>query len=148
MSYDEFRKIVDVRDTATLTLDYVTSDSFLCLEYDFFTLLIDYERAVAAGAVTFKVEYSLDDTIWYQGTLYKDGGVVVNNDTESNIQREEITYGGTANEQEFFTSGVVEIDQFAKYMRISVMESGGGQGEEGDCGIKCVLTRRKQKMIN
>ena len=148
MSYDEFRKIVDVRDTATLTQAYVVSDGFLCLEYDFFTLLIDYERAVAAGAVTFKVEYSLDNTIWYQGSIYKGGGVAVNADTVSNIQREEMVYGGTAAAQEFIPYGPIEIDQFAKYMRISAMESGGGAGEEGDCGIKCVLTRRKQGMTN
>ena len=147
---DEFRKIVDVRDTDTLTLLYVASDAFLCLEYDFYTLLIDYQRVddVADGAVTWKVEFSLDGTDWYQSSIYDGGAVAVNSDTESNVQREEFTYGGTANEQEFFVYGPIEIDQFAKWMRVSVMEGGGGQGEEGDCGVKAVLTRRKQKTMN
>jgi len=145
---DEFRKIVDARDTATLTLSYVASDPIYCLEYDFYALLIDYERTVAAGAVTWKVEFTLDGTDWYQSSIYDGGVVTVNLDTESNVQREEITYGGVANEQEFFVYGPIEIDQFAKWMRVSVMEGGGDQGEEGDCGVKAVLSRRKQKAMN
>ena len=145
---DEFRKIIDVRDTATLTTSYVASDPIYCLEYDFFTLLIDYERAVGAGAVSWKVEFSLDGTDWYQSSIYDSGAVAANADTASNVQREEFTYGGTAAAQEFFTFGAIEIDQFAKWMRVSAMESGGGLGNEGDCGIKAVLTRRKQKTMN
>lgn len=145
---DEFRKIVEARETDTLTLSYVASDSIACLEYDYYTLLIDYERIVADGAVTWKVEFSLDGTDWYQSSIYDGGAVAVNSDTESNVQREEFTYGGTADEQEFFPFGPVEIDQFAKWMRVSVMEGGGDQGEEGECGVKVVLTRRKQKTMN
>ena len=147
---DVFRKIEEARETATLTGSYVASDAILCLEYDFYTLLIDYERAVADGAVTWKVEFSIEDTPtnWYQSSIYDAGAVAVNTDTESNVQREEFTYGGTANAQEFFVYGPIEVDQFAKYMRVSVYESGGDQGEEGDCGVKVVLTRRKQKTMN
>jgi hypothetical protein len=145
---DEYRKIVDVRDLDTLTVSAVESDSVPCLEYDFFTLLVDYERADAAGAVSFYFEFSLDETDWYQNTIYDGGTVTVNTDTESNIQREEITYGGVANEQEFFVYGPIEIDQFAKYMRVAFYESGAAEQSEGDCGAKLVLTRRKQKTQN
>jgi hypothetical protein len=145
---DQYRKIVEARDTDTLSLVAEVSDSIFCLEYDFYTLLIDYERAVADGAVTWNVEFSLDGTDWYQSSVYDAGAVAVNSDTTSNVQREEFTYGGTAAAQEFFPFGPIEIDQFAKYMRFSVWESGGEQGEEGDCGVKVVLTRRKQMTKN
>jgi len=145
---DVFRKIIDARDTATLTQDLVYSTAFLCLEYDFYTLLIDYERSVAGGAVTWVVEFSLDNANWYQTSIYDAGAVAANSDTASVVQREEFAYGGTANEPERFVFGPIEIDQFAKWMRIAVAESGGGEQEEGDCGVKVVLTRRKQKTMN
>jgi len=144
---DEYRKIVNARDTATLTQAYVASDAFLCLEYDFYTLLIDYKRAGAGGAVSWKVEFSLDGDDWYQSSVYDSGAVASGSDTTSAVQREEFEYGGTANEAEYFPFGPIEIDQFAKWMRISVMES-GEQVSEGDCGVKVVLTRRKQKTMN
>lgn len=145
---DEFRKIVDARDTDTLTKSYVASDPITCLEYDFYTLLIDYQRASAAGAVTWMVEYSLDNSVWYQSSIYDGDTVTVNTDTNSSAQREEFTYGGTANEQEYFVFGPIELDQFAKYMRVSVKEGGGEQALDGECGVKIVLTRRKQKTMN
>jgi len=144
---DEFRKIVEARETATLTQTYVASDSILCLEYDFYTLLIDYERAEAGGIVAWKVEFSLDGDDWYQSSVYDAGAVASGSDTTSAVQREEFEYGGTANEAELFPFGPIEIDQFAKYMRVSVMES-GEQVNEGDCGVKIVFTRRKQKQAN
>jgi len=145
---DDYRKITEVRETDTLTLLPVLTDSVYCLEYDYFTLLIDYERIVDDGAVSFYFEFSLDGTDWYRNSIYDGGTVTVNTDTDSNIQREEIIYGGVADEQEFFVYGPVQINQFAKYMRIAFYEAGGGQGEEGDCGAKLVLTRRKQTTHN
>lgn len=145
---DEYRKIVEVRETDTLTVTAVTTDSVPCLEYDFYTLLIDYERADAAGAVSFYAEYSLDGTVWYQNSIYDGGTVSVNADTESNIQREEITYGGTAAEQEFVVYGPVQLNQFAKYIRFGFYESGAAEQSEGECGASLVLTRRKQTHNN
>lgn len=145
---DEFRKIVEARATATLTTSYVASDSIYCLEYDFLTLLVDYTRAIAGGSVVFKLEFSLDGTVWYQTSIYDSGAVAVNVDTTSTIQREEFEYGATGAAQELFLYGPIEIDQFAKYLRISVMENGGGLGNEGDCGVTVMLTRRKQKTMN
>jgi hypothetical protein len=146
---DEFRKIVDARDTDTLEAAgaFDVSESIPCLEYDYYTLLIDYERGAAGGAVTWKVEFSLDGTSWYQSSIYDGGAVAVNTDTSSNVQREEFIYGATAAGQEFFPFGPVEIDQFAKWMRVSFAES-GEVGSPGECGAKVVLTRRKQKTMN
>lgn len=144
---DVFRKIVDARDTAVLTTAYVASNAILCLEYDFYTLLIDYERTAAGGAVLWKVEFSLDKTNWYQSSVYDAGAVASGSDTTSGVQREEFEYGGTANAAELFPFGPIEIDQFAKWMRVSVME-GGEQVDAGKCGVKVVLSRRKQKVMN
>lgn len=146
---DKFRKISEIRETNTLEAAgaFDTPESVLCLEYDFFTLLIDYERGAAGGAVTWVTEFSLDGTVWYQSSIYDGGAVAINSDTESNVQREEVTYGGTAAAQEFFVYGPIEIDQFAKYMRVSFAES-GQVGNPGECGATLVLSRRKQKTMN
>lgn len=145
---DKYRKIEEIRETATLTTSAVLTDEIYCLEYDFFTLLIDYERAAADGAVSFYFEFSLDGDDWYRNSIYDGGTVTVNADTESNVQREEITYGGTAAAQEFFVYGPIQINQFAKYMRVAFYESGAEQQSEGDCGAQLVLTRRKQMTMN
>lgn len=143
----EYRVIDDARDTLVLTAAYVATDAIYCLEWDYFTLLFDYERADATGTLQWKLEFSLDGTTWYQSSIYDGGTVTVNTDAESNVQREEFIYGGTANESETFVYGPVELNQFAKWMRVSVME-GTEQVNPGDCGLQVVLSRRKQKTMN
>lgn len=146
---DVYRKTEYIRRTGALSASgaYSVSEPVLCLEYDYFTLLIDYERQDAAGAVTFYIELSLDKATWYRSTIFDGGAVSANSDTTSNIQREAITYGGTDAVQEFFVYGAVEIDQFAKYIRVAFAES-GAVSDPGDCGATLVLTRRKQKTMN
>lgn len=144
---DVFRKIETARATATLTTSYVASDAIFCRDFDYYTLLIDYLRASVGGGVQWKVEFSLDGTTWYQSAIYDGGTVAVNNDTESAVQREEFVYGSTGAAAERFPYGPIELNQFATYMRVSVVEA-GEQVDPGDCGVNVVLTRRKQKMNN
>lgn len=147
---DVYRKIEEIRASVVLQAAGAFDPSpvsVLCLEYDFYTLLIDYERGDAAGAVTFYIEFSLDGTTWYRSSIYDGGAVAVNADTASNIQRETVTYGGTAAAQEFFVYGPIEVDQFAKYMRVLFAES-GAIGKPGTCGATLLLSRRKQKTMN
>jgi len=143
---DVFRKIQEMRPTAVLTAEYVFTSSLTCLEFDYYSLLIDYERDAVGGGVTWKVEFSLDGTIWYQGSLYEADTLAAGSDATAGVQKEEFTYVSTGADQEFFVFGPREINQFAKYMRVGVIES--GQGKVGDCGVTAVLTRRKQAAMN
>jgi hypothetical protein len=142
---DQYRKVVEARDTSILTLSPVASDPIFCLEYDFYTLLIDYERDFFDGAVGWIVEFSLDGTEWYQSSICDAGITAANADTTSSVQREEFVYGSTSANQEFFSFGPIEIDQLAKWMRVSVWENWKFLGY---CGVKIVLTRKKQMTMN
>jgi hypothetical protein len=143
---DVFRKIETVRAADDLTAAFVASDSVLCLEYDFYTLLIDYTRAAAGGGVTWKVEFSLDDGDWYQASLCEADTAITGGDATSDVQREQFSYMSSSADQELFTFGPKEINQFAKYIRVSAVEA--GQVDPGECGIQMVLTRRKQVAMN
>ena len=143
---DLFRKITTVRAADDLTAKFVISDSILCLEYDFYTLLFDYTRAAVGGGVTWKVEFSLDDSVWYQASLCEEDTAITGSDATSDVQREQFSYLSSGADQESFAFGPREINQFAKYIRVSAIEA--GQGDPGECGIEMVLTRRKQAAMN
>ena len=143
---DVFRKITTVRAADDLTAAFVISDSILCLEYDFYALLFYYTLAAVGCGVTWKVEFSLDGTIWYQGSLYEADVLVAGSDATAGVQREQFSYLSSGANQEFFAFGPREINQFAKYVRVSAVEA--GQVDPGECGIEMVLTRRKQAAMN
>lgn len=142
----EYRRFVEARDVSELTTTYVSTDEILCKEYDYLYLLFYYRRKNASGALKYKIEYSLDNVTWYQSTIYEGGAVTSGSDTESEVQREEFVYGGTGVPAETFVHGPIEINQSANYLRVAVLED--SQGDEGDCGLDVVLTRRKQEVFN
>ncbi len=140
---DQYRKREVIRTPAILTAAYVASDPVQCLEYDFFALLIRYVRGDAGGAVSWIVEYSQDGTSWYQSSLYEADTLAAGDDAESGVQREIFEYTSTGATAELFAFGTIEINQFAKFMRVSFVET-GVVGTPGNCGAELILTRRKQ----
>ena len=100
--------------------------------FTFITLFFEYVEDAQAtdGALVFKIEcspFALDQTVyadWYQSALYEAGNLAVNNDTDSAIQREQITYGATGGNPEQFVYGPIAIQGNIERMRISVAEVG------------------------
>lgn len=144
----KYRESEIVRASAVLDAVgvYRATDPVLCLEYDNWTLVLDYQRGLGGGAVSFYVEYRFEDTgEWYRSTIYDGGAVAANSDTASAIQRETFAYGATGAARESVVFGPHSIVQFAKYIRFAFAES-GQVGAPGTCRAQLVLTRNKQKM--
>jgi hypothetical protein len=116
-------------DAAPLELD--------CPSFNFVTLYLSYESPVAAGAVTFQIEVSPDaaGATWYRASMYDGGALAPGVDVASNIQREAITYGGTAAALEFAVFGPLVIQAGIQRMRIACAESGDVLNP-GDCEIR------------
>jgi hypothetical protein len=144
---DAYRKSGLIRTSAILTNLYVTTESIHCLPYDYFTLLLEYGRGAADGAVSFYPEFSLTGGVsdwWRMGALEQDD-IVVNTNADVMLQRAIYEYGGTANTHERVVFGPFPINQFAKFIRFAFTET-GNVGSPGICGAYLVLTRGKQKM--
>lgn len=118
-----------------------TPTPVLCQEYNYFTLLINYERGDLGGAVAFYPEFSMDGTTWYRRTLYEADTLAINTDAESMIQAEIVIYGATDAAEEFIVYGPVELGEIANWIRIPFAES-GVVGTPGDCGATLILTRK------
>lgn len=144
----KYRESEIVRASAALPAAgaYGVTDPIYCLEFDNWTLVLDYQRGLGGGAVTFYVEYRFEDTgEWYRSTIYDGGAVAANADTASTIQRETFAYGATGAARESVIFGPHSIVQFAKHIRFGFAES-GQVGSPGTCRAQLVLTRNKQKM--
>ena len=143
---DKYRKTEVIRPRTILTASFVPTDPIFCLAYDNMTLLLDYTRGKAGGAVSWYIEYRTeDDGEWHRNTIYDAGVVAVNNDTESSVQREQFEYGATSKDREQIVFGPLSIVQFAKHVRFAFAET-GESADPGTCRAQLVLTRNKQPM--
>lgn len=87
-----------------------------------FTPLFKYTRGGAAGAVTYKVEISNDNSNWYQIGELKSGTTTAGSDTVDLQQRAEISYTATSASAESFTGPTFTVA--ADWFRIVCKESG------------------------
>lgn len=100
------------------------------------TLYVTYTRGAPNGAFDFQLQvspYAVNQVgveNWFDQALYDAGAVAVGADTDSNIQREYITYGSTGAGAETFVYGPVDLDGVSERLRIPCRESGvvGTQG--------------------
>ena len=108
--------------------------------FDFLTIFVHYQRGAANGAVTMELETRDSGYAGtYQQSAFGVGGVAVNVDTASNIQRQTVTYGATAAAAEGTVWGPIEIRGTIESWRIGYVES-GVPGTPGILGIDWQMT--------
>jgi len=108
--------------------------------FDFATIYIHYQRGAIGGAATLQLE--TQDSGYagtYQQSAFGVGAVAVNVDTASNIQRQTVTYGGTAAAAEGAVWGPIEIRKTIEAWRIGYVET-GVPGTPGILGLDWQMT--------
>ena len=93
-----------------------------CNEYQEVTFLLAYTRRAAGGAVTHKVEFSLDKTNWFQASGTKSGLLAAGSDCVDLIQRVEVSYQATGAAIERVVTDSYKI--LGYYFRLACKESG------------------------
>lgn len=92
-----------------------------CESFEDIAFLIGYGRGAVGGAVTFKLEFSHNQLVWFQTCDVRSGALVVGVDIVDPLQSVEFSYGSTA-VADFFMSPTFNIA--GKFCRISMKESG------------------------
>ena len=96
-------------------------------------LSFTYTRGAAGGAFDFQIQssiYSIAANVpagageWATESLNAPGAVFINQDADSDVQREYTTYGATAAGAETFTFGPVLLSHTIERLRIRARESG------------------------
>ena len=110
-----------------------------CAGFEYVTLYISYIEGGQAvnGAVNWKIEASPDSTgtIWHQLGLYDAGNVVLNTDTTSNEQKEDISYGAVTAAREYFVYGPIPLNGTVERLRVFAREI-GDLATPGSCEIE------------
>ena len=107
---------------------------------DSIRIVCTYTRGAAGGAFEIAPETSGESSgaTWERTTIYSGGGVVINTDTTSSLQREGMEYGATAAAAEAITYGPIALDGTVERMRIPARET-GVVGNPGTLEIKTFL---------
>jgi len=131
--------VVRLRATAIITNVLQYTAALPSAGFHWLTFFMEYERGAANGAVLFQVQAS--PAVyggWYPLPALAVGGVVVNVDTASNIQRETITYGATGAGSEAFIYGPLPLRGTVEQIRVGFLEI-GVPGTPGNFGIDVVM---------
>ena len=96
-------------------------------------LSFTYTRGAAGGAFDFQIQssiYSIAANVpagageWATESLNAPGAVFINQDADSDVQREYTTYGATAAGAETFTFGPILLSHTIERIRVTARESG------------------------
>lgn len=109
-----------------------------CDTFNELTFLVRYTRGGAGGAVTYKVEFSNDASIWYQNSDTEIGDVTAGSDTINLTQRAESSYQATSASAENFTTQTFTV--LGNFCRI-VMKESGAVGTPGTASCEFYLRR-------
>ena len=112
---------------------WTTPTELVCAQARNVTLHFMYTRGAAGGAFDFQVAvspYSIAALVpaggaeWTTMALYESGAVAANTDSQSQVQREYITYGGVDANGDAFVYGPIDLAERVERIRVRARESG------------------------